>query len=188
METTLKVTIRGTSPLIMHNGQLADPLNKFSKELKGVSGKRKKTDEDHAEMARIEWFGSLYVNEDGAAIIPSECLEASIYNGAKKQKLGKHFKSCVFVHEHAVLSLPTKKKKAVDLWGDDNYVDRRAVGVGQARVMRTRPIFRDWACDFVVHFDDEQVNQEEVERAIHDAGALVGVLDYRPKFGRFEVL
>jgi hypothetical protein len=38
----LALTIIGTAPLVMHNGQTADPLNKYAKMLKGVSGKRKK--------------------------------------------------------------------------------------------------------------------------------------------------
>lgn len=51
----LKIKIVGISPLLMHNGQTSDPLNRFSKQLKAVSSKRKKSDEDYEEMARIEW-------------------------------------------------------------------------------------------------------------------------------------
>ena len=183
----LTVKIRGVSPLLMHNGQTADPLNKFSKQLKAVSGKRKKTDEDYAEMSRIEWHAGLYVNEGGNAIIPSTLIEASILDGAKKSKLGKAFKSAVFVNDDAILDYG-RKGKVADLWGDDNYRDVRGVRVGQSRVMRTRPIFRQWGCEFSVLFDDEQVNQSDVERAIVDAGSKSGIGDFRPKFGRFEVV
>jgi hypothetical protein len=184
---TMVVNVVGDAPLLMHNGQLADPLNKWSKALKELSGQRKKTEEVHVEMSRIEWLGGLYVNGDGKAIIPSECIEAAIYEGAKKQKLGKAFKSAVFVYEDAVLDIGTKKKLE-DLWGDDNYRDTRGVRIGTSRIMRTRPVFKQWKARFEVAFDDEQVNASDVERAVNDAGRLVGFLDYRPKFGRFSVV
>lgn len=182
----LSCRIVGVAPLLMHSGQTADPLNKFAKALKAISGKRKKTDEDYEEMAKIEWNAGLYVNGDGAAIIPSEVMESCLVEGAKKSKLGKQFKSAVFVECDAILEIGTKKR-AIDLWGDDNYRDTRGVKVGQARVMRTRPIFKEWAFDLTVTYDDEQVNESEVQRALVDAGSNVGLCDFRPKFGRFEV-
>ena len=42
MYRQLSLTIVGTTPLVMHNGQSADSLNKYSKMLKEVAGKRKK--------------------------------------------------------------------------------------------------------------------------------------------------
>jgi hypothetical protein len=187
MFSEIKFTIHGVSPLLLHNGQTADPLNTFSKQLKAVSGKRKKTDEDYAEMSRIEWHAALYVDKDGYLILPSSLLESCIYDGAKKSKLGKAFKSAVFVNDDAKLDIGTKKK-GTELWGDANYRDVRGVRVGQSRVMRTRPIFRNWACSFVVMYDAEQVNEGEVIRAVRDAGANSGVGDFRPRFGRFEIV
>lgn len=187
MLESVSFQIVGVAPLIMHNGQTADPLNRFSKALKEVSGKRKKTDEDYAEMARIEWHAGLYVDSEGYAILPSGIIESSIQEGAKKQKLGKAFKSAVFVDKDARLDIGTKKK-AEDLWGDDNYRDTRGVKVGMARVMRTRPIFPQWKAKIELSFDNEQVNIADIERAVRDAGTMVGICDYRPKFGRFEVV
>jgi hypothetical protein len=183
----MSVEIRGTSPLLMHNGQTADPMNKFSKQLKAVTGKRKKTEEDYAEMSKIEWHAGLYMNKDGFIIIPSTILEASIQDGAKKSKLGKAFKSAVFVNDDATLDIGTKKK-AEALWGDDRYRDVRGVRVGTSRVMRTRPIFHEWGAKFDVFFDDEQVNESDVVTALHDAGTKCGIGDFRPKFGRFEIV
>jgi copper chaperone CopZ len=184
----LTVSIRGVSPLIMHNGQTADPLNKFSRAMKEISGKRKKTDEDYAEMSRIEWHAGLYVNAEQKLILPAACLEASIYDGAKKSKLGKAFKSAVFIEHDSLLDIGKKYGKAEDLFADDQFKDIRGVRVNQARVMRTRPIFWQWGCEFIVTFDDEQVNLKDVERAIADAGSKSGVGDFRPRYGRFEVV
>ena len=101
--------------------------------------------------------------------------------------LGKAFKSSVFVNDDAEVAIDKKYGKAEELWDYDEFRDVRGVRIGQSRVMRTRPIFRNWQAEFEVLFDDEQVNQSDVVRAIVDAGRISGVGDFRPKFGRFEV-
>ena len=187
MLCSVKFTIKGVSPLILHNGQTADPTNKFARSMKEISGKRKKTDEDYAEMSRIEWHAGLYVNAAKKIIIPAVCLEAAVYDGAKKSKLGKAFKSAVFVEDDAILDIGKKYGEATDLWKDEQYRDVRGVRVGQARVMRTRPIFYQWSCSFAISYDDEQVNLADVTRAVNDAGSKSGIGDFRPRYGRFEV-
>jgi hypothetical protein len=182
----LNLHLKSVAPLVMHNGQTADPMNKFARQMKELSGQRKKTEETYIEMSRVEWLASLYVNEAGALILPSELIEATIHNGAKFSKLGKAFKSSVFVNDDSILDIGTKQK-AAELVGEDKYRYVRGVRVGQARVMRTRAIFNQWQCDITVLFDDEQVNKTDVMRAIKDAGFRVGFCDRRPKFGRFEV-
>lgn len=187
MFQTLRFTIEGVSPLLMHNGQTADPLNVWSKAIKAITSKRKKTDADIEELARIEWFAGLYLNEEQKPIIPSTNLESMLEEGAKVQKLGKQFKSAISVDQDAILAFPNQRK-AEDLWGDDNHRDARGVRVGQSRVIRNRPIFRQWSCSFDVNYDDEQVNASQIATAIADAGRQKGIMDYRPKFGRFRVV
>lgn len=185
MFQSIDVKITGISPLIMHNGQTADPLNKFSKAIKEFTSKRKKTDADLEEIARLEWFAGLYVDKEGYAIIPSVNMEACIGEGAKVQKLGKQFKSAVFVDKDVRVQFPGIRP-AEELWSDEEFRDSRGVRVQQSRVIRMRPIFHDWSCEFTVGFNDELVNVGQVQRAIEDAGIQKGLLDHRPKFGRFE--
>jgi hypothetical protein len=74
------------------------------------------------------------------------------------------------------------------LWArNEEYSDVRAVLVNNSRVMRTRPIFRQWAIEFAAEFDDEQINADQLIKAAQDAGRMVGLCDYRPKYGRFSV-
>ena len=79
------ITYRLTSdcPMLMHNGQTADPLNHWSKSMKQVSGKRKKTDADYEELAKIEFFAALYIDKTGP-IIPSANIDSMLVNAAKK--------------------------------------------------------------------------------------------------------
>jgi hypothetical protein len=182
------VKIEGICPILLHNGQTADPTNKFSRQMKEISGKRKKTDEDYAEMSRIEWHAGLYVNKDSKIIIPAFMFEACVYNGAKKSKLGKAFKSSVFVEDDAILDIGVKYDKATDLWCKEEFRDIRGVRIGQVKVMRTRPIFYNWKAAFDVSFDDEQVNESDVTRAIEDAGSKCGLGDFIPRYGRFKTV
>lgn len=184
----ITVKIQGVAPLIMHNGQTCDPANKFAKAMKEITGKRKKTEEDHAELSRIEWMAGLYVDDKAQLIIPSDVLDSALVEGAKKSKLGKQFKSAVFVPYDAKLDIGVSKYTLEHLWNNENFRDVRGVRVGTSRVMRTRPLFRDWSASFCVQFDDEQVNLGDVKRAIRDCGKQVGLCDYRPKYGRFDVV
>ncbi|WP_237759759.1 hypothetical protein [Pseudomonas aeruginosa] len=67
-------------------------------------------------------------------------------------------------------------------------MDCRGVKVGQAKIMRYRPIFLDWACELEVAINTDVLDLQEVKKAIDDSGKLIGVCEYRPRFGRFEVV
>jgi len=51
MYKKLKFHIKGVSPLIMHNGELVDPENKWAKLIKEITPKKKKTEEDLVLLA-----------------------------------------------------------------------------------------------------------------------------------------
>lgn len=65
-----RITLHGINPLLMHNSRLSNPLDPNAKAMKKVSGKRQKTDEDHAELARLEHAGSLYHDPIAGPYIP----------------------------------------------------------------------------------------------------------------------
>ena len=183
-----RVSIRGLSPLVMHNGQLADPLNQFAKATKAVSSKRKKTDADLAQLAEIEWRGGLYVDATGRPVLPSRVLEAMIAKGAARSKEGKQALSGMFVETDGVLTFRGDDKTIDEMAADQFYRLTVGVRVGQSRVMRTRPIFHEWALTFDVSASTEVVTDAAaVHRWVSDAGAFLGLGDYRPRYGRFTV-
>jgi len=61
------------------------------------------------------------------------------------------------------------------------------VRVQRNRVMRTRPIFRDWAVSFTVTFNDSLLNPADITNLLSYAGENVGLCEWRPNFGRFIV-
>src|ERR1700760_417784 len=102
MYSALNARISGIAPLIMHNGQTADPLNRYAKLMKEISGKRKKTEADFMEMAKIEFLAGLYMGPKGP-IIPAVMLEANLVRGARKTKTGQLVEAGVICDQHAIL-------------------------------------------------------------------------------------
>lgn len=181
----LKFRITGVSPFLMHNGQLADPLNPHSRSIAEVTGKRKKTDADHVEMGRREFFGSLYLT-GGEPCIPAEMLEAALIKGAMKEKRGPQAKAGVLVEKNAVLEYDGPRDPKA-LWDDARFRFRVAVKVAQAKVMRTRPRFDGWAAEVGIKFLPALLNERELRSFLVTSGEQIGIGDWRPRFGRFVV-
>jgi hypothetical protein len=175
---------------LCHNGQTADPRNTYAKAMKAVSGKRKKTDADFEELARLEWLAGLY-RIDGDLVIPDYVIESTMIGGAKKSKRGPQAKCGLFFTEHASLMFDGKPDTITDdtlaeLFATGNYTHTIGVKVGMSKVMRTRPIFRSWSVNAVAQYDPDVLNMRDVEEMAMDAGKLVGMGDWRPKHGRFD--
>ena len=184
---TTAITIRGLTPLLMHNGRLADPIDPAAEALAKLTGKRKKTREDHLAVSKCEWYGSLYVDEKGAPCLPGEVIEAALVEGAKKFKLGKVAKGGIIVFGN--FALEYEGPKNVDkLWAAGGHLKRAGVKVGMARVIRSRPIFPEWSVSFDVQWDPSLVKDEDQIFEIASSAGLTGIGDWRPKFGRFEVV
>jgi hypothetical protein len=197
---TASYKITGISPLLLHNGQAIDPLNQYAKEMKRISKKKNKTDEDQGIMSRVEWFMSIYhdgpadtvadgevsVDPSARLVLPANGLEAMIIGGAKKLKLGTSAKAGLIVNEDAKLTYdgPSDINK---LHAAGKHVHRVAVRVGTARVMRTRPIFRSWGAEIAIEYDQSVIDEPEIFSILKAAGQQVGIGDWRPRFGRFEV-
>lgn len=185
---TTTITIQGLAPLLMHNGQLADPLNEHAKALAKLTSKQKKTEADHLAVRKAEWYGGIYVDKDGHPCLPGEVLEACLVEGAKKFKLGKAAKGGIVVDGN--FRIDYRGPKTVDgLWDDGGYIKIAGVKLnGKTRVIRARPMFPEWSCTFDVLWDDSLIKDEDTMMDIVQEAGAVGVGDYRPKFGRFEVV
>ncbi len=181
---TLNYQIRSSAPLIMHNGQMANPLNKFAKSLKQISSKRAKTDADYEEMARIEFLASLYMSPDGP-VIPAFVIDATLINAAKKSKEGIAAKSGAFCLDHAQLEY-NGPRAADALWADESFRHVALVRVANARVARTRPVFASWSAVVSVNIETSIVNPARVDDWFAIAGTQVGLMDWRPQHGRFQ--
>jgi len=183
----LKVKITGLSPLLMHSARFANPLDPATKAHKALTSKRKKTDEDHEAIQKSEWFGGLYYSEKMGPFIPGVMVEACLFEAAKMQKLGKSAKRSIIVLEDQI-KLEYKGPRDVEgLYSNVDFVDVRAVKVQTSKLMRCRPKFNEWSGTFEIQFNPEQIEERDIIRILEDAGSLIGIGDYRPRFGKFTV-
>ena len=186
MMNMTRVSIRGLTPLIMHSGRLADPCDPATIALARLTGKRKKTIDDHKAISECEWRGGMYVDDGGRPCLPGEVIEAALVEGAKKFKLGKVAKGGIIVYGDFALEFDGPK--TVDaLWSHGGFLKRAGVKVGMARVIRSRPIFSGWSCSFDVQWDPELLRDEDQVMEIVASAGQSGICEWRPKFGRFEV-
>lgn len=183
----LRIKVSGTSPLMMHADRLANPLLPETKAHKQLTSKRKKTDEDHLAIARSEFINGLYWNAKDGIFIPGQNFDATFLAGAKLQKLGTHWKRGALVLEDKAPLIHDGPTDPARLWENPAYVDCRGVKVGTSKIMRYRPIFLRWAAELTVVINTDVIDLKEAQKAIEDAGSLIGVCEYRPRFGRFEV-
>lgn len=185
---TATYSIKGTTAMLMHGERLANPFDPITKEIKAISGKRKKTEDDLREMARLEWLGGLYHDEDNGIHVPGYNVLACIVGGGKVHKLGTAIKRSALVVEDAIKVEFDGPKAPAKLFENPKFVDMRSVKIGTSKVMRCRPVFPQWALTFSVAYDENSIQRSELDRCVETAGQMVGLGDYRPRFGRFEVV
>lgn len=188
MDAQFKVRVVGEAALILHNSRkLANPLHPLTKSIKEITSKRKKTDEDYAQLYRLEWEGGMYWNEKDGPHIPGEVFQAAIIEGAKISRLGSKLERGFLVLQDAC---PLEYSGPRDLDGmyslGERFVDIRSVGVNNSRCMRARPYFREWAFEATLIFDSLAVNKGDLETALTNSGRLTGLCDYRPRYGKFS--
>lgn len=181
----VRIGIEGTTPLITHNIRLANPLDPIAKAMKVISAKRKKTEDDHLQLARLEFEGGLYLDPEVGPYVPGANVEKCIVEGGRITKQGKQVERGLFVTDNVVPLIYDGPRTVEALWADENFRSVMAVKVGQSRVMRTRPIFRGWALDVEAELDPGLLSPESLSAILEDAGSMNGLGDYRPRYGRF---
>lgn len=184
--TVLKCKIRGIAPLLMHNGHLADPLNKFTRAIKALTSKRKKTDADFEQIAKLEFMGGLYLDERCRPAIPGELIEGMLRDGAKKSRQGKDAQ-CGLISDGVWPLIYKGPSDPEAIWTNESFRDIRGVVIKGNRIMRMRARFPIWELEFDVSFQDEVANADQIAKWLVDAGQFVGLGDFRPRFGRFTV-
>lgn len=180
-----RIRLSGTGALLMHNGQLADPLAPATKALKAATGKRTKTDEDHEQVARIEHLGSLYFDPAIGPYVPGDNVWRSLYDSAKKSKQGKAVQEGVVITSDVNPLSYDGPRTAEELWADKNFVFRATVKNQMSRVVRTRPIFQQWSTEANGILDEGALNLADLRAISIRAGQLCGLGDWRPRFGRY---
>lgn len=185
MYQQIKVTLEGMVPLLMHNPQLADPMNPIVQEMSKITGKRSKTLDDRIRLQELEWEGGLY-QRDGVIIIPGHVIEGCLKKAAGMNRQKNQAITGVVCDDDCVLS--HDGPKSIDkLKADSRFRDVRNAKIQGKMVMRCRPIFRTWKLPVTLSYLPDVINREQVIDLLKFAGVRCGIGDYTPKHGRFLV-
>lgn len=173
------------SPLLMHNERLADPLNEFALEIGKISRKRGKTEADHLEIARLEFVGGMYFDENLGPVIPTWNCVRCIQEAGKRHKLGASVLRGV-IPATTVSPVDYEGPRDIEgMWEAGTFALRKSVGIGSSRTMRTRPVFTDWQLEALIEVDLTILDPEKINQLVEEAGRYQGLGDNRPVFGRF---
>lgn len=191
-QITLHLT--GVAPLLMHRPTTVNPLDEVTREIKTYTGKRKKTTEDHETISRLEWQAGLYHDETIGPYLPGVNVETCLRDAGKLTKQGAAVVRAVVAAEDKIAvdyagPRGTNGKGVQELW-DANLKDYRRVGNQQNSVMRCRPCFvpgRNWEMSIPLYVEGSILDPRDLLDIAKRAGLMIGLGDYRPRFGRFEV-
>ncbi|GAG67919.1 unnamed protein product, partial [marine sediment metagenome] len=147
---------------------------------------RTKTLEIHEAIMHSQFVNSLYLDADDKIIMPAQNIRKCLIEGARFHKRGKDIeRGVVFLSEYVPLEYDGPKNPE-KLWEKKQFRDIRSVVIQRRRVMTCRPRFNEWACQINIAFDTTLIDENDLSVAVEQAGALVGIGDYRPLFGRFD--
>jgi hypothetical protein len=194
---TLKVKLTGTRPLLLCNGELANPFNPALPAIKALSQKKDKTLEDHEKLSQLQFEAGCYFDEALGVYLPSSNLFKALQEGAAKFKEGLLVKSSLLVRglganggEPDALGstiLPDGRCTPRELYHKDNgkHVFRRmAKPQGRTSILSTRPIFEEWEVRFQLEFTG--ITSARVLEYFKISGRFKGLGTWRPVFGTFE--
>lgn len=191
---TLEISVEGITPLILHNSRTASPLDKYNKLIKQITSKRKKTDEDHEEILKLQWEASLYWEDKLGVYMPWENVFAMLLKAAKKHKFGP--KMCAFDFSKNFLGFPItfpNSKNLEKLKADSENKFVKLVNIQRSKTLTCRPIFKEWALTFSFDVNVELVDLNEVKTIIATASEQVGMGEWRASsptpgpYGKFTI-
>ena len=173
------VTVEGVCPILFHRWS-CEAVEEKSRAKKGSVAK--KTDD-------LESY--VYRCEDGTLGIPGSYFVGSITNprnGAAKylQDPRSPRKSALDLFKAGVVSLTDLASLGTKDW---DFVDQRRVMVQRSGITRCRPAMnKGWRATFELQIlTPEYISKSDLLEVLTQAGRLVGVGDFRPSYGRFQV-
>lgn len=177
----VRLTIKGTSPLIQHQ------WNEKAKKAMRDKHAGKKTKTREVRDPKEEGEAAAYRTDLGEYGIPLLALKSSILAAAHKD-IGIE-KTLV----RKALFIPSKDSKGIlPMRCEEPTIQEDMVRVGQGSAdLRYRPYFYAWSCDVTFEIDSELLTVDDLLALVDRAGFGVGLCEWRPEkggeFGRFEV-
>lgn len=170
------IELEGVCPILFHRWNNESVAAK-ARAKKG--SQEKKTDD-------IESF--IWRDEKGFVCIPGEYVRQSIIHASKyEQDPRSPRKSLMDLMKAALVSLTELASLGVK---DPDFLDKRRVVIRHDGITRTRPAMKaGWKAKFVLMINlPEYIQHQRLNHILQQAGRIVGLADFRPSFGRFQVI
>lgn len=170
------ITVVGTAPFLFHRWSV-EGVDAKAKAAKGSKAKK----EDDLESY-------VYRNHKGELAIPGEYLRMAIIGAAKfRQDPRSPRKSAMDLFKAGVVAIEPLCSLGVKDW---SFVDKRRVMIQRNGITRARPAMDiGWKVDFLIQcLLPEYIQPDMLNEVVQSAGRLIGVGDFRPTYGRFQVV
>jgi len=171
-----EVTIEGVADILFHRWNV-EAVEAKATAAKGSAAK--KTDD-------IESY--VYRDDAGMICIPGEYLRGAIITAAKfRQDPRSPRKSAMDLFKAGIVSLSPLASLGVEDW---DYEHKCRVTIQRNGITRVRPAVKTgWRATFVLSaILPEYIPPGMLNEVIGSAGRLVGLADFRPTYGRFNVV
>lgn len=194
---TVNVTLEGTADLLFHRWNCESVEAKAS----AAKGSKAKKSDD------VESY--VYRDDDGFISLPGEYLRQAIIHAAKfRQDPRSPRKSAMDLYKAGCTSLTVlapifgASGRGLDCQGAPGHgVERLAlkewdyehkcrVTVQRNGITRVRPAIKlGWQAEFQILVNlPEYIRPNDLHEVIVNAGRLIGLADFRPTYGRFQVV
>lgn len=185
---TVTLVIEGSAAILFHRWSNEAVAEKAAAK-KGSAAK--KTD-------NVESY--VYRDQDGHICIPGRYLIGSMIdprNGAakyrqdprspRKSALDLYKAGVVALTELAQIRSASSPDEATQVW---DYLDSQRVMVQRQGITRVRPAFLPgWRAEFqLMVLTPEYISPRDLHECLSMAGRLVGIADFRPSYGRFNII
>lgn len=167
----VRIKIESNAPLLMNKWPLPEP---------GAVKKKGEIPEPKEDAEKKSHFDPKL-----GYYVPNDVIEGSLREAGKNIKSGrsslkKTVQSSVFVPQEKIYL----DRKDYDMI-DSRYGRHPSTGNG---ILVSRVRFDKWALSFEVEFDEARISKNTLKALVEEAGAVIGIGSYRPKFGRFKLV
>jgi hypothetical protein len=176
-----RITVKGNSDLLFHAWNV-EAIEQKALAPKGSAAKKADAVETYVNR-----------NENNYICLPGEYLRMAIVNAARfRQDPRSPRKSAYDLFKAGLVSMTylapitTATGNLADEW---DYIDKHRVTVQRSAITRQRPAFHNgWTAtsEFLVT-TPEYISPDLLHEVTTLAGRLIGVGDFRPSYGRFQV-
>lgn len=171
-----QVRIEGVAPILFHRWS----NEAVAEKAKAAKGSKAKKEDD------LESY--VYRCANGHIGIPGEYLRGAVVAAGRwRQDPRSPRKSMIDLLKAAVVPLTDCADLGKANW---DYLDSRRVTIQRSAITRVRPAFMPgWQATFELMVNvPEYVDPSTLNALIAESGRLVGIADFRPTFGRYQVV